>query len=534
MLSLSIVLCAEENISSLITEYSSKHNKEFIIRYVTNSYEICIEKAVNLKADIILFQLTHPIIHVQNFLVDLQHANVSPTLLAFHVNPENEIAYSVTSIPNQHLLNRLKHFFHLSLIEKYNCRFNSIGEEKDNNLIMSSRIKKLERTEYLKDILRGVTAKEFLYYKKIGNLNLNASGYYLYICNLMDLEYSDHDLNKNIYYFVGEVFVKECQEVLNSYYGGEAFYINPLNLCAIINSGKSKSEATKKQVLVEITNKLNNVMDMKTSLKYRSSYIQNIEDVREAYEEFHHLQIYNFFCQDAPVLTKEYIHKVKKDIQYPAIEQLLREIKELIFLNVSDPKLVELVENLFINHVKPSLSYNLFYYCQTSLSSALMSQYNDLCNKRFKDNYSPKELFYGSIEQQCNDIIESILLLKGELSNRSMIKNTIVIQAIDFIHKHYAEDITVNFIAEKLNISHSYLSQIFTKEMGISPIKYLVAYRIQKAKELISSSDYLVTDVASRVGFFEVKHFSKTFKKVTGLTPMQYKKNYGKSEFVLK
>ncbi|WP_258000370.1 helix-turn-helix transcriptional regulator [Bacillus sp. Marseille-P3661] len=532
-ISLSIILCADEEISSTINEYAAINSKEFSISYTTSCYENCIDKAIELKADIIIFQLTHPICKVQNLFVDLMHANISPTLLAFHLNPENEIAFSVTSIPNQHLLNRLKHFFQLSLIEKYNCKFNTIGGAKDSNLIMNTRIKTLEKAEYLKDILRGATYDEFLYYKKKANLNLKCSGYYLYICNLMDIEYSDHDLNKNIYYFVGEEFVKECQNVLDSYHGGEAFYINPLLIGIIINADRSKSEATRQQVLSEITNKLNKVLDMKTALKFRSNYIKNIEDIRDGYEAFYRLQIYYFFCQDAPLITQEYIHSVKKEIDYKVIDEILREIKELIHLNIADPALIELTRKLFLEYVKPSLSYNLFYYCQTSLLSALTSKFNSLYNKNLGDSYSPRELFYMSIEQMCNDTIENILLLKGKLSNSSMVKNSFVLQAIEFIHNHYADDITVNLIAERLNISNSYLSQMFTKEMGISPIKYLVAYRIQKAKELISSSDdLLVAEVAAKVGFFEVKHFSKTFKKVTGLTPMQYKKIHGKTEFV--
>lgn len=93
-------------------------------------------------------------------------------------------------------------------------------------------------------------------------------------------------------------------------------------------------------------------------------------------------------------------------------------------------------------------------------------------------------------------------MLKAELSIKNTVKNSIVFQAIEFIHQHYREDITVHFIASNLNISNSYLSQIFKKELGISIIKYIITYRIQKAKELIASSDELVCHVAARVGFF--------------------------------
>lgn len=94
------------------------------------------------------------------------------------------------------------------------------------------------------------------------------------------------------------------------------------------------------------------------------------------------------------------------------------------------------------------------------------------------------------------------------------------------------ENITVNLIASSLNISNSYLSQIFKKEIGTSIIKYIINYRVEKAKELLSSSDELIYNIAEKVGFCDEKHFSKTFKKITGLTPMQYKKQNEKAKYI--
>ena len=63
-------------------------------------------------------------------------------------------------------------------------------------------------------------------------------------------------------------------------------------------------------------------------------------------------------------------------------------------------------------------------------------------------------------------------------------------------------------------------------------IGYLISYRIQKAEELLSESMEPIYRIASKVGFCEVKHFSKTFKKLTGFTPMQYKKQNAKSQYI--
>ncbi|WP_372814413.1 helix-turn-helix domain-containing protein [Paenibacillus sp.] len=527
-----VILYAEDHLKSMFRDCSTANASGFTISYRADSYDACAEKAVELAADVIIFQVTHPVYKIQNFFHDLAVFNISPILLIFNVISENEIAYSVTTHKDIHYMNQIKQFFTHALSPAYHCRFNYIGEEEDSNLIMDSRIKRLEKTEYLNDILRGVTNSEFLYYKKKAGLNLNNSGYYLYLWNLMEIEYADHDLNKNIYYFVGEEFVNECQEVLDEYGGGEAFYINPTRLCIMINDYDSVSQAGKQYKLLDIISKLNNVTNCKTAFRYMSGYIKNIEDIRSAYESFDRLKIYNFFCRDVKLITQEYVNSLRKEINYHYIDDMLREIRELINYDLFNPKLSELIKKLFLSIIKPSLNYNLYYYCHTSLLSTLSDKYGDLYNKKITDSNAPSQLYYSSIEQKCSEFIESLHLLKAELSIKNTVKNSIVFQAIEFIHQHYREDITVHFIASNLNISNSYLSQIFKKELGISIIKYIITYRIQKAKELIASSDELVCHVAARVGFFEVKHFSKTFKKVTGLSPMQYKKQNMKAGYI--
>ncbi|MGX2959800.1 helix-turn-helix transcriptional regulator [Peribacillus sp. JNUCC 23] len=527
----SIVIYTEEKFNELLCEFAQLHNNIFEITY-SSSYEMLVDKIIELRADVVIFQLTTPIYHVQNFFADLAEANVSPILFAFTSISDNEIAYSTTTHPDTVLLEKLKFFFTTALQKYYDCQFYYIGESATANSIMSSRLEKLEKTEYMNEILRGVTKQEFMYYKRKISFKLNDSGFFLCLWNLMDIEYIDHDLNKNIYYYVGEKLCEECQTVLDRYNGGEVFYINPTLLCLIINDIPSYSEANRIQKMGELMKNLNAVLNCKTAFRYRSSSIKKIEDVRLAYESYHRLKKYTFFYREAEFLTPELIKSSRYQIDYNEIDDHLQQIKELINHNLTDPGLELLLEDLFLNMIKPSLSYDLYYYCHTTISAALLEKFGGLYKNRQLENHSPQELLYSSIEQKYTNFIESIHLLRGEISNRYLIKNQLVLQAIDFIHDHYHEDISMNLIAEYLNMNHSYLSQIFTKEMGISPRKYLITYRIQKAKELIETSNELVSNIAINVGFSDVKHFSKTFKKVTGLTPMQYKKHFVKGEYV--
>lgn len=527
-----IILYAEDKIANMICNFYRTTKNDFSISYIAGSYETSLEKAVELNAQVIILQIKHPVYKIHNFFYDLAMSNIYPMLIIFNVISDNQIVYSITSHKDITYIDKIKSFFTQSLGEQYTCHFNYIGEEKDSNLIMNFMISKLEKIEYLKDILRGVLKSEFLYYKKKVNLNLNDHGYYVYICNLTEIEYSDHYLNKNIYYLNGEEFIKECQAVLEEYSGGEVFYINPYILCIIINDFNCASIASKQSKLFEITNKLNNVTNCKTAFRYMSSYIKDIENIRDAYESFHCIKTYNFFCTDIKLLTQEHINSIKKEVDYTLVDKALKEIKELINYDIFNLNLNELIKKLFLDIVKWSLDYNLYYYCHTSLSSALVDKYSNLYKKILPESSPYKKVFFTSIEDKCSEFIDSINQLKSELSNKYMIKNSIVIQALEFIHIHYMEDITVNLISSNLNISSSYLSQIFKKEIGTSIIKYIITYRVEKAKELFSSSDELIYNIAEKVGFSDEKHFSKTFKKITGLTPMQYKKQNTKPKYV--
>lgn len=528
-----LVLLADEKIVSKFVTVSKKENSPYFVSAICSSYEDCIQKTAEFEADIILIQLKHPVYKIHNFFHDLTLLKKSPILLIFHVIAEDQIVYSVTSHKDHGFVSGLKRFF-ADTLEGYQCSFNYIGEEKDkeSNLIMDARINKLEKNEYLNDILRGVTDSEFQYYKKKANLNLNNSGYYIYIWDFMEIEYADHDRNKNIYYFVGEEFIKECQSILDAYDGGEVFYINPMLLCIIINDINTLSYASKQQKLAELVSSLNSVTNSKTAFRYMSGYIRNFESLRAAYEKFHFIKTYSFFCKESRLLTQAYVDSVKKEADICQMHEMIQEIKEYINYDIFHEKLTQLIERLFLTIVKPSLNMNLYYYCHTSISSALMDKYNILFHKRLPSNPPPSSLLFSSIEQSCFELIQSINQLKAELSNRYVVKSAIVLQAIEYIHQHYSEDITVNHIAAHLNISNSYLSQIFKKELGISMIGYLISYRIQKAEELLSGSMEPIYRIASKVGFCEVKHFSKTFKKLTGFTPMQYKKQNAKSQYI--
>jgi two-component system response regulator YesN len=117
------------------------------------------------------------------------------------------------------------------------------------------------------------------------------------------------------------------------------------------------------------------------------------------------------------------------------------------------------------------------------------------------------------------------LLRKAELicSNPQWDENLKHKQAVDFmiqyIHEHYAENITIQLLSNELYISRYYLGQIFKKATGDSFNHYLTKVRIAKARAMILEGKLLIYEIAEKVGFKNVPYFSTLFKKHTGLNP---------------
>lgn len=104
-----------------------------------------------------------------------------------------------------------------------------------------------------------------------------------------------------------------------------------------------------------------------------------------------------------------------------------------------------------------------------------------------------------------------------------------VTQALQYIDAHYQEELTIHDIAEHIGVSNDYFSRQFKQVTGIAPVEYLRRYRFARAMELLASG-MSVTDVSHQVGFRNLCHFSREFKNQLGVTPSQYRKQYAEQQ----
>ncbi|MDU4883988.1 MAG: AraC family transcriptional regulator [Clostridium celatum] len=96
----------------------------------------------------------------------------------------------------------------------------------------------------------------------------------------------------------------------------------------------------------------------------------------------------------------------------------------------------------------------------------------------------------------------------------------------NYIDSHYSENITLDILSNLSYVNKFHLVHLFTKQMGISPINYLINRRIEESKNLLTTTNYSIRDISTIVGFSNSSYFSQMFKKFTGYSPRMYKTKY--------
>lgn len=92
---------------------------------------------------------------------------------------------------------------------------------------------------------------------------------------------------------------------------------------------------------------------------------------------------------------------------------------------------------------------------------------------------------------------------------------------MDYVHHHYAEEITLESLSKKLYLSRNYLNQIFKKATGETFTNYLIRVRMEKAKALLIEGKLMIYEIAEKVGYKNVPYFSSIFKKYNGISPSE-------------
>ncbi len=128
--------------------------------------------------------------------------------------------------------------------------------------------------------------------------------------------------------------------------------------------------------------------------------------------------------------------------------------------------------------------------------------------------------------QELADTFRTYLQTIGDfLSNKTTLSKE-VSDVIRYIDDNYKRELTLAELAEVVHVSPNYLSSLFKKEAGINYADYLLQYRIDRAKELLLGTFSKTYEIAEQTGFANQSYFSRAFKKLTGMGPKEYRREW--------
>ena len=135
-----------------------------------------------------------------------------------------------------------------------------------------------------------------------------------------------------------------------------------------------------------------------------------------------------------------------------------------------------------------------------------------------------------SIEEAENYIYDALEMLLQRSSENGSDYSISIRKSISFIEENYQKNITLQDVADYVSISKNYLSMLFKQETGINFVTYLNSYRIEKAKQLLTTTNMKIYEIAESIGFYSPYYFSKVFKELTKMQCKEYRDKFSVTE----
>ncbi|HUW41840.1 MAG TPA: AraC family transcriptional regulator [Rectinemataceae bacterium] len=146
-----------------------------------------------------------------------------------------------------------------------------------------------------------------------------------------------------------------------------------------------------------------------------------------------------------------------------------------------------------------------------------------LCQSAHKNHLRREERFLELEEHLLRSLL---LFMERKLALTGPTRSAALDRCRAFIDEHCTENFDVERLARLAYVTPSYLSRLFRKHLGTTPMRYRNAARIEKAKHLLLIKSASVEEIADALGFEDTKYFSQLFKSLTSLTPTQFRRKY--------
>jgi len=156
-------------------------------------------------------------------------------------------------------------------------------------------------------------------------------------------------------------------------------------------------------------------------------------------------------------------------------------------------------------YARQALRHHVFDFLLKPVDAGMLEDVIGKARRTFLETYSlPEEA--GASHRSTQDTVDYV---------------------VRYMQTHYMEEIDFGALSAEMGFTSAYLTKLFNKHVGETPLKYLTALRIREACRLLKETDLSVARVGEATGYQDQFHFSKTFRKIMGMNPTAYRKGAG-------
>lgn len=253
-----------------------------------------------------------------------------------------------------------------------------------------------------------------------------------------------------------------------------------------------------------------------------SGIIDSFSDIDKEYDNLESMLDYKFFFDNSIILFTHKSIPIDKSVS-ANIERLTEDI--LSNIDSNDYCGAKKSTNTFFDSLKDQGLFSVVFIkfiCSEIVKKAYgKTGKNDTANS---NNYI-EEIFRSETLNQLKSIVERVMndMRAVSRSNNEEANKKVIKEILNLVEDNYMNDISLEWMADKVFLSPSYLSNYFKKETGKSFVKYITSYRLERARDLLQNTNMKIVDISEKVGYCNTSYFCLNFKNHFGISPTQYR-----------
>jgi len=388
----------------------------------------------------------------------------------------------------------------------------------------------LQRREFLEKVLTGTMPVKDIYVEAAKlSLDISASAFSLILFSLRDKEIQIEEASSDEY-------MSALEKLMSYFLRFPSYILSRWSINTYIVIVKGEADTVDEYVRRGVDKVTETCSGKEAHLDWyvtAGKVVERFSALEECFNNANHAFACRFFMTDQHVLTEEMAEKYTSSQKGGDIESVdCSQLDPAVikgFLQAGESSEASEFATDYIagfGEAMDSQVFRNYFAIHTLFCTRGFLESIGIADKDIVDNIYQIEKEYDLETEQMGNYLEHLIISAIELRDNASESrgNKLISDALSYIDDNYMnENCTLGEVASALNVNSSYFSNIFSKEMNMTFVKFLTSKRLEKARELLSKKRMHTADVAAAVGYKDAHYFSFVFRKMYGMSPRDYR-----------